>query len=179
MKVIILAAVVSAFSLGSMATISPALAQQKQKTVSACQAEWVANKADYKAKGVTEKAYVKECRAGSTTSATTGAANNAAPAPSPAASPSAKSTNNAGATTPTHSRARTAATPTASNQFSSEAQAKSHCSSDTVVWANLSSHIYHFAGTKSYGKTKKGAYMCEKEATSDGFRAAKAEKHPS
>lgn len=178
MKSIILAAIASVFALGSMATVSPALAQEKQKTVAACQAEWVANKADYKAKGVTEKAYVKQCRAG-TASATTGAANNAAPAPSPAASPSAKSTNNAGATTTTHSRARTAATPAADNQFSSEGQAKSHCPSDTVVWANLTSHIYHFAGNRSYGKTKKGAYMCEKEATSGGFRAAKAEKHPS
>lgn len=175
MKSIILAAVASVFALGSMATVSPALAQQKQKTVAACQAEWVANKADYKTKGITEKAYVKQCRAGTTT----GAANNATPAQSPAASPSAKSTNNAGATTTTRSRARTAAKPMAGNQFSSEGQAKSHCPSDTVVWVNLSSHIYHFSGNRSYGKTKNGAYMCEKEATSGGFRAAKTEKHPS
>jgi hypothetical protein len=44
---------------------------------------------------------------------------------------------------------------------------------------NLASKIYHFAGHKSYGTTKAGAYMCEKEATAQGFRASKTEKRPS
>jgi hypothetical protein len=57
--------------------------------------------------------------------------------------------------------------------------AKAHCPTDTVVWANLKSKIYHFKGTKSYGTTKTGAYMCEKEALAGGaFRAAKNEDHP-
>ena len=30
-----------------------------------------------------------------------------------------------------------------------------------------------------YGATKSGAYMCEKEATTTGFRASKTEKRPS
>jgi hypothetical protein len=50
---------------------------------------------------------------------------------------------------------------------------------DLVVWVNLTSKIYHFAGHKSYGTTKAGAYMCEKEATAHGFRASKTEKGPS
>ena len=41
------------------------------------------------------------------------------------------------------------------------------------------SKIYHFAGHKRYGTTKAGAYMCEKEATAQGFRASKTEKRPS
>src|SRR6476661_6287343 len=40
----------------------PALAQQK--TVKACQEEWRANKDANQAKGITEKAYVTQCRAG-------------------------------------------------------------------------------------------------------------------
>jgi hypothetical protein len=46
------------------------------------------------------------------------------------------------------------------------------------VWANLDSKIYHFAGYKSYGNTKSGAYMCEGTTAAEGFRAAKNEKHP-
>ena len=40
----------------------PAVAQQK--TVKACQEEWRANKDANQAKGITEKAYVTQCRAG-------------------------------------------------------------------------------------------------------------------
>jgi hypothetical protein len=57
-------------------------------------------------------------------------------------------------------------------------QAKSHCPGDLVVWANLTSKIYHFAGHRSYGTTKSGAYMCEKDATTQGFRASTTEKRP-
>jgi len=46
------------------------------------------------------------------------------------------------------------------------------------VWANLESKIYHFEGSKYYGQTKSGAYLCEKDATATGFRAAQNEKHP-
>jgi hypothetical protein len=41
---------------------------------------------------------------------------------------------------------------------------------------NESSKIYHFAGHKNYGHTKVGAYMCERDATAAGNRAAKDEK---
>jgi hypothetical protein len=46
------------------------------------------------------------------------------------------------------------------------------------VWVNVDSKVYHFAGNKNYGTTKSGAYMCEKDTASAGFRAAKNEKHP-
>jgi hypothetical protein len=38
---------------------------------------------------------------------------------------------------------------------------------------------YQASGYKDYGNTKRGAYMCERDATQQGFRAAKNEKHPS
>src|SRR4051794_22847440 len=40
------------------------------------------------------------------------------------------------------------------------------------------SKVYHFAGTKAYGTTKQGAYMCERDAIAAGDRAPKNEKHP-
>jgi len=68
--------------------------------------------------------------------------------------------------------------PTGANQYTTEGQAKIRCISGTVVWANLNSKIYHFSSYKDYGNTKSGAYMCETDATAQGLRAAKNEKHP-
>ncbi len=59
-----------------------------------------------------------------------------------------------------------------------ESEAKSHCPGDTVVWANTRSKVYHFAGTPTYGNTKRGAYMCEKDTVAAGIRSAKNEKRP-
>jgi hypothetical protein len=50
---------------GWWAASSPALA--KPKTMKAYQTEWRADKADNQAKGVTQKAYVDQCRSGSPT----------------------------------------------------------------------------------------------------------------
>jgi hypothetical protein len=71
-----------------------------------------------------------------------------------------------------------ASTPTKANEFTTEAQAKARCPSGTVVWVNTKSSIYHFAGTRDYGTTKRGAYMCEADTSANGYRAAKNEKHP-
>jgi hypothetical protein len=155
---------------------SPALSQQK--TVKACQDEWRADKAGNQAKGITEKAYVEQCRAGAAPAATPAAASPAAtpakPASTPAAPPSAPAT-------PPAARAAKqtpAPAPTGSDQFTTEALARSHCPADTVVWANLQSKIYHFASYKNFGTTKNGAYMCEMDANKQGFRASKTEKPP-
>ena len=64
------------------------------------------------------------------------------------------------------------------NQYSTEVLALAHCPTDTVVWANTRSNIYHFRGTANYGTTKAGAYMCERRALAGGVRAARNEKHP-
>lgn len=57
--------------------------------------------------------------------------------------------------------------------YSTEQQAQSHCPSDTVVWLNTPSGIYHFKGERWYGRTKHGAYVCEKEADAAGDRATR------
>lgn len=57
--------------------------------------------------------------------------------------------------------------------FQTEAAAKAHCPADTVVWANLPSHIYHFKGMRWYGNTNNGGYVCEREADQAGYRATR------
>jgi len=160
-------------------TTAAAPAAGGQKTVKACRDEWRANKADNQAKGITEKAFVEQCRGGSTAAAPASAT--PAPAPAPTAStPAPTPTPSAPATAakPAPRTTTTGSAPSGANQFTSEAQAKGRCPTDTVLWINLNSDIYHFTGHKDYGNTKSGAYMCEKDATGAGMRAAKNEKRP-
>ena len=134
-----------------------------------CRAEWQANKADNQAKGITEKQYVEQCRAGSVT---------AAPAPAPAAPPASAPSRPAPAITTGAPPPAAQTAPAGAHQYRTEAEAKGYCPTDTVVWVNLKSKIYHFGGAKDYGTTKEGAYMCEREAVAQGDRASKNEKHP-
>lgn len=170
-------------------------ASPSQKTAKECIAEWRADKAGMQARGVTERAYVDQCRAGATTTPTATAPE---PTPAPAAPPPSRSTPTATQAAPTPAPQRPAPTPAASpapapaqqpsaprdnatleaGQFADEASAKARCPSDTVVWVNLPSKVYHFAGSRSYGTTKRGAYMCEREAIAAEDRASKTEKHP-
>jgi hypothetical protein len=66
-----------------------------------------------------------------------------------------------------------AVVPAGKDQYATEAEAKTNCRADPVVWVNSTSKVYHGIGSRSYGKTKTGAYMCEKESAAAGFRAAK------
>jgi hypothetical protein len=161
------------------ATAAPTAAQ---KTVKACQEEWRGNKADNQAKGITEKAYVTQCRAGTAAAQPAPAPvpekrTTSAPPPAPAPAP-APAQNPPPARSATQAPPPAATAPTGVNQYTTEAQAKARCGTGTVVWANLDSKIYHFASYKNYGNTKSGAYMCERDATGQGMRASKNEKHP-
>ena len=154
----------------------------EKKTVKECEAEWRANKAANQAKGITEKAYVEQCRAGT-------AAMTPPPAPAstqmkmtPPASAHKETKTAPPPMTPVKPAARTETPamgkPAGANQFAAEGAAKAHCPTGLVVWVNLDSKIYHFSGYGDYGHTKEGAYMCEKDAEAQGMRAAKNEKHP-
>jgi len=57
--------------------------------------------------------------------------------------------------------------------FTSEQEAQQHCPADTVVWLNLPTGIYHLKGERWYGRTKNGAYVCEKEADQAGDRVTR------
>jgi hypothetical protein len=170
-----IAVVMCSMVLGLMMLPSAAIAQQK--TAKECREEWRANKAANQANGVTEKAYVAQCRGSAAPAQPTAAPAPPAPAPVPTAAPAAPSPNPT-ATTPPSKPAPSSANPVGANEFSTEAQAKAHCPSDIVVWANLTSKIYHFSGARSYGATKHGAYMCERDTAAAGMRAAKNETHP-
>jgi len=163
---------------------APSINVGQQKTAKACIEEWRADKANFQAKGITQKAYVAQCRTGTATATTAPppvAPTSPAPAPAPAPAPQApRPTAAAPAQAPYGSttRAPSTGTPAAAGQFADEAQAKAACPGDTVVWVNLRSKIYHFAGTHNYGNTMNGAYMCERDTAAQGMRAAKNEQHP-
>jgi hypothetical protein len=159
-------------------TTAAAPATTGQKTVKACTEEWRANKAANESKGVTLKAFVADCRTGKTTAQPTlfptqPQQTRTTTAPPPAAQPPQQAPR-----TTTGAAPPAATAPTGANQYATEGQAKFRCVGGTVVWANLDSKIYHFSGNKTYGQTKSGAYMCERDAQGQGMRAAKNEKHP-
>jgi hypothetical protein len=150
------------------------------KTVAECRNEWRANKAANQASGITERAFVAQCRSGAGSAQTT-----AAPTAPPPGTPTATAAPTAPAPAPSTaarpvrpSREPEPGNPVASNEFSTEAQAKVHCPTDTVVWANLPTRVYHFSGTRYYGETEHGAFMCEADTVAAGMRPAKNEKHP-
>lgn len=146
------------------------------KTASQCDAEYAANKAAIRASGQTKREFVAACRAGNET-IPQGAA--AAPAPGPGQTGSLFPWQQPAAPTPAPAPSSYGApAPTTAGQFTSPQEAQSRCPGATVVWVNEHSHIYHFAGTRDYGNTKRGAYMCEADAQAAGNRAAKNERHP-
>jgi hypothetical protein len=168
----------------SAAAPGPSQTPSPQKTVRACQEEWRANKAANQASGITEKAYVAQCRGGGVAAAPTASpsapaptSSATAPGPTPATTSRPASRPDTTAATPP-ATPPAAGTPSGAGQFATEAEAMARCPTDTVVWVNTRSKIYHFKGYKNYGNTLTGAYMCEKETAAQGMRASKTEKRP-
>jgi hypothetical protein len=169
------AVVVSSVIMTLLAMTLFAVAQQK--TVAACRAEWRANKAANQAAGITERAYVAQCRGGAAPAQTT-TAPTAAPPTAPTAAPAAPAPTARTSPNTIPAPAGPSSRALGANEFTTETQAKARCPADTVVWANLPSRIYHFSDTRYYGQTKNGAFMCERDAVAAGMRAAKNETHP-
>lgn len=57
--------------------------------------------------------------------------------------------------------------------FDTASAAQRHCPRDTVVWLNIPTSIYHYAGERWYGRTRNGTYVCEREAIAEGDRATR------
>jgi len=55
--------------------------------------------------------------------------------------------------------------------YSSEANARSVCGKDKVVWANIDKPEYYRPGSANYAKGK-GAYTCEHSAKAHGWQLA-------
>jgi hypothetical protein len=61
-----------------------------------------------------------------------------------------------------------------SEKFSSLTAAQAHCPGDTVVWVNTGhGSVFHTASSKYFGKSKHGAYACEKAAMEAGLHPSK------
>lgn len=156
-----LAAILSAGILFS----APVRAESVMKE---CGAEWKTAK-EAKTNGTqTWPEFLKDCRVRHASTTATAAP---APAPSPTPTPTM-----APKPTPTQMSKTVAAAPTGAGQFASEGEAKGRCPTDAVVWVNLGTHVYHVSGDRYYGKTRKGAYMCEADAKAAGDNASKSRK---
>jgi len=139
-----------------------------QSVMQQCGEEWKTAKANNATNGQTWPEFLKSCR--TQKASAPAAAPAAAPAPAPAPAPVQTYQPKPAPAAPMKPAAR----PTGAGQFTTETEAKARCPSDTVVWVNTKSHIYHTAGTRSYGTTKQGAYMCEADASAAGDRASKS-----
>jgi len=158
-----LAAMVAAAAMGFTADAS-----QAQNIMRQCGDEWKAAKANNATNGQTWKEFLKDCR-------TRHAAAAPEAAPAPAAAPAAAPAPAAPAPAPTQAAVpKPTAAPTGAGQFGTAAEAKARCPADTVVWVNTNSRVYHHEGDRSYGRTKKGAYMCEADAKAAGDRASRS-----
>lgn len=62
------------------------------------------------------------------------------------------------------------ASASAQQMFPTQQAAQTHCPSDTVVWLNAPTKIYHMQGERWYGNTKAGSYVCKQEADAAGDR---------
>lgn len=170
------------------APAAPSAAPASVKTAGACNDEYKANKGALKDAKERKNDFIAACRAlppgtatpiGTAAVAPTPASASMQPAPVPQRTAPAPSPAPAAPVPPaTTTRAQPAPGPSGANQYPAEASAKARCPGATVVWVNTQSRIYHFAGTKNYGNTKSGAYMCETDATAEGDRASLKEKHP-
>ena len=163
------AAAVAMLVAGAMGLTATGAARA-ESVMKECGSEWQAAKTANTTGGQTWQEFLKGCR-------TRHAETPAAAAPSapmaPAAAP-APAPAQASLPKPAPAAVKPMARPTGAGQFGTEYEAKARCPSDTVVWLNTKSHIYHYAGTRSYGATKQGAYMCEADAAAAGDRASKS-----
>jgi hypothetical protein len=150
-------------------------------TTRQCDDEYEANKAAIKASGQTKRAFVAACRTGNATIPQgTAAAPASAPPPASTGSlfPTSQPAPAPAPASPAEPPYSSLPTPMGNGEFASDQQARARCPTDTVVWVNTHSGVYHFAGTHNYGHTKEGAYMCEADAKAAGDRAAMNEPHP-
>jgi hypothetical protein len=166
-------AALSAFLVAGALALASTGPVQAQSVMKQCGDDWKAAKANNATNGLTWPQFLKQCRVGKEGAVAPAAAPAAASAPAPAPAPIAP------APAPTYQpkpKPVQATRPTGAGQFSSEAEAKGRCLGGAVVWVNTKgkSHTYHYSGSRWYGTTKQGAYMCEADAGAAGYHASKS-----
>lgn len=166
---------VSAVLLAGVFALSATGGANAESVMKQCGADWKAAKAAGTTNGQTWQDFLKSCKAQKEGASAPAPAATPAPAAAPAPAPTPTPTPTPAAMKPAPKKTP-AAMATGAGEFATEAEAKAKCPSDTVVWVNTKSHKFHYAGHRSYGTTKQGAYMCEADATAAGDVAAKGEK---
>ena len=157
-------------------------AANAQSVMRTCASEWKQAQAARTTGGQSWPQFLAQCRTRQSSAASP--SGSFAPAPAPAPAPASQS----GSLFPWWQPSAPASAPgtppaTRAGEYATELQARARCPSDTVVWVNTPTRIYHYAGTRYYGHTRRGAYMCEADARAAGYRAARnrqreAEAHP-
>jgi len=149
-----------------------------QSVMRLCASQWKEAKAAGTTAGQTWPQFLSQCRARQTSTASSSGGFAPAPAPAPSPAPTSQS----GSlfpwwqqSAPSSAPASNVGAPSAlqAGQYTTELAARARCPSDTVVWVNTPTRIYHYSGTRYYGHTLKGGYMCEADARSAGYRAAR------
>jgi hypothetical protein len=152
---------------------SPATGQSVMRL---CASQWKDAKAAGTSAGQTWPQFLSQCRARQTSTASS--SGGFVPAPASAPAPASQS----GSLFPWWQQSAPSTAPASSGgtpstlqegEYTTELAARARCPSDTVVWVNTPTRIYHYSGTRYYGHTLKGAYMCEAEARTGGYRAAR------
>ena len=62
----------------------------------------------------------------------------------------------------------------AAKSYETEEKAAKACKTE-VVWTNTATGVFHVKGTRYYGTTKDGAWMCRAAAEKAGMKPAKNE----
>src|ERR1700733_8115634 len=142
---------------------------QAQSIMKQCGDDWKAAKENNTTNGMKWPDFLKQCRIQKEGAAAPAAVPVSAPAPAPIAPAPMQ-------TYVPKPKPMQAARPTGAGQFASEAEAKGRCLGSTVVWVNTKgkSHTYHYSGSRWYGTTKQGAYMCEADAGAAGYHPSKS-----
>jgi hypothetical protein len=131
-----------------MAADAPSPARQaQQERMRACNAEAGQNAL----KGPERRSFMRQCLSHKAATGPAGAsAESAAPALPAGAPPAA-----------------------AVASYRTEAAAKAACGDDMVVWGGSDSRVFHSSGSRFYGATQRGAYLCRMQAELGGYRAAR------
>jgi len=152
-------------------------AANAESVMAACASQWKQAQATGTTGGQTWPQFLAQCRTRGSASAAP-SQGGFAPAPAPAPAPA----NQSGSLFPWWQPQAPAAAPASgaasaprAGEYTTELAARARCPSDTVVWVNTPSRVYHYAGTHYYGHTRRGAYMCEADARAAGNRAARKE----
>ena len=146
-----------------------------QSVMRQCASQWKEAKAAGTTGGQTWPQFLAQCRA-SQRSAAAPSSGTFAPAPAPAPAPTPAPASQSGSPFPWwQPSAPASGSPSVPRpgEYTTELQARARCPSDTVVWVNTPTRIYHYSGTHYYGHTRRGAYMCEADARAAGYRATR------